>query len=37
VRPELRLAPGAADPRVTGDRLEVPLVDFAELLPTCHN
>jgi hypothetical protein len=34
---ELRLTPGATDPRVAGDRLEVPVVDFAELLPSCHN
>ena len=37
VPPELRLTPGAADPRVADGRLEVPVVDFSELLPTCHN
>jgi len=36
--PELRLGPGdLADPQVSGGRLEVPVVDFAELLPSCHN
>ena len=35
--PGLSLGPGAADPRIVGGRLEVPVVDAVEMLPTCHN
>jgi hypothetical protein len=35
--PGLRVSPGAADPRIVGGRLEVPVVDAVEMLPTCHN